>query len=770
MTRAWPIVALIATLAVAGLVDAPRAVASTSTPSAQHVTIVLAPYLTWADVTATSTPNLWRLAEKGAVGSVNARSRMREPGQPASPVESALGLSAGAWAQPEFSAAAAYNATETVAGNQTAEDIYRTVFGDGMNGAQIAYLGLPATQQVNDAKGADIVVGSLGQAVRDANGLTAAVGNSDSWTGAGQAKPARPAAVAAADIRGLVRYGDVSTDLLRSSPSAPNGVATDLERFEDVYRRADNYAKGHKGPSLVVLDAGDPVRARRFAGMVTPEVRDAQWSAALRTLDRVVGMAEKRSGPDGVLIVVSQSLYSTAEGIPAGLGPVIVSGQGWGGYLTSASTHRVGVVTNADVTATAIEAMGIPRPVAVLGDPMVPVAAPNALAEKRTHLARLSTAAVAIDAPKSGVLDAYIGFVVLLLGGAALVISQVASWSVATVHRAARFLQALLLLALCFPLAGWLMFLPTPLPSSPQVAVASLLGTAVVLWAASLLVWRYFPLRVPVAGLCLGLTGVLLLDQSVGAPFSAVGFFSYSPLLAARFYGIGNEAAALLFGASVVGAAMLLDQWPDARFSSLGRRWGIPILGFVVVGVAAAPFLGANVGTAVWALAGFACAWMLMNGQKFGARSALVVLALVILVIGAFSAIDLFGGGQQTHLGRAISSAEQGGLTQIWSIVARKAATNLRVLTSTDWSWILVAVLAFLGFARFRSASGFPQISAENPGFAAAIIATLVAGGIALLTEDSGIVIPSLIMLYTGLGLAWLMLARLGHSNAEEKM
>jgi hypothetical protein len=238
--------------------------------------------------------------------------------------------------------------------------------------------------------------------------------------------------------------------------------------------------------------------------------------------------------------------------------------------------------------------------------------------------------------------------------------------------------------------------------------------------------------------------------------------------LAARFYGLGNEAAALLFGGSLVGVALLFDQWPESRFAALGRRYGVPVLGLVVVGVAAAPFLGANVGAAAWALAGFACAWMLMNGRTLGFKSVLVIIALVVGVLLVFSAVDLLGGGEQTHLGRALLSANQGGFTELWAIVARKAETNARVLSSTNWSWILLSVLAFLGFVRFRRDDDLPAFAAKNPFFLAAVAGSLVAGAIALLTEDSGIVIPSLIVLYTGTGLAWLMLARIGGPESED--
>jgi len=769
MKRAWPIAALIAMLAVAAIADAPRAMAAPATRKAQRVTIVLAPYLEWSDVTATSTPNLWGMVQSGAVGAVNARSRVKEPSEPASPVEGALMLSAGAWVKPDFTAMAAFNATETAEGSQTAAAVYAQVFGRGMDDARLAYLGQPAQVQATGATPSGSLLGLLGQSVRDANGLTAAIGNSDvGATGGHLPKLLRPAAIAAADRRGLVLDGDVSADLLAPSPDAPYGVATDLELFEREYEDVDSNSRGRGGPSLVVLDPGDPTRARRFSVQVAPDVQRAQWLSALSTLDAVVGMAEKRAGADGVVIVVSQALYPSQDGQPAGLGPIVVSGPGWRGYVTSASTHRTGMVTTVDVSATVLDMMGVERPVGVMGDAMTPVAGPAPAEQRVSQLARMSADAVAVDAAKPGVPDVFIGMVVLALAGAALVISQSGTWLQATTRRWAGVLQALLLFALSVPLAAWLMFVPVPHPQSPSIAVIALLGTTALVWVASLIAWRRLPLRVPVAALSLSLCAVMLVDQFFGAPLSRTGFFSYSPLLGARFYGMGNEAAALLLGASIVGVGLLLDQWPDSWFGVLGKHVGLPVLGALVVGTAAAPFLGANVGAAVWAVAGFVCAWTLMDRRTIGVRSILVIVALSVALIGVFSAIDLLGGGEQTHLGRALVSAKQGGLTELWAIVARKAAANLHVLASSNSSWILAAVFGFLAFARFRPASDFPRIAAANPNLVAGIVASIVAGAIALVTEDSGIVVPSLIMLYSGTALAWLMLARIGKPDTGE--
>ena len=276
-------------------------------------------------------------------------------------------------------------------------------------------------------------------------------------------------------------------------------------------------------------------------------------------------------------------------------------------------------------------------------------------------------------------------------------------------------------------------------------------------------------MRVPVAALSLLTSAVIVVDQWLGAPASFTNFFGYSPLLAARFYGMGNEAAAILFGSSIVGIALLFDQWPDSRWTTLGKRVGIPLLAVVVLSAAAAPFWGANIGVAIWGVVGFGLAWVLMNGHHVSGKTVLWLFVAVVAVIFAFAAIDLFGGGPQTHLGRAITSAEQGGWIELWNIVARKAETNMRVLTHTNWAYILVATLAFLGFMRWRPQGDFAGTLAENPDFADAITVSLVAGLVAYFTEDSGIVIPALEVFYVGVGVVWLMLARLRPHRAPKK-
>lgn len=769
MKRALPALLLVAVVVgCLGLSSTACASPSAPSPSAssRRVILVLAPYLTWADVTTTSTPTLWRLAGTGAVGDLNTRSRTREPGgEPPSPLEGALTISSGAWAQPDYSARAAFDATETV-DSGTAASEYVRAFRRPMGANAIAYLGFPAAARINLQQSTGALPGTLGQAIVDAGGSTAAVGNSDSGSSPSAAKRLRPAAVAAADDRGLVAAGDISTSLLATSPLAPFGIATDLAAMRRALAKAVAWPTARGGPSLIVVDPGDPYRVRRYAPQATADTAASQKRAALRELDRVVEIADTMRGSDGILIVASQALAYDEAGALQGFGPVIVSGQGWSGYLTSASTHRRGIVTNPDITASVLSMLGIERPVEVVGDPFGTTAAPSTTETRVDWLASLSDTPVAIDSAKPGVVDAFIGGVVLLLALSALFIARGSRWAPRTLIPSSRILALAVLFALSVPVSCWLMFAILPRPTSAAAAVLVLLAVAATVCLVGALLGRLPRLRLPVIFLVVGTAVVLLADQLTGAHLSLVNFFGYSPLLGARYYGIGNEAAGIVVGSSLVGAGLVLDEWRRMSWVQIAARYGVPLLGLIVIVGTAAPFLGANVGVAIWGLFGYLVFWALANGYRMGWKTVVVALLLAVLVIGAFAVFDLFSGGQQTHLGRAVTSAELGGTGQLWAIAFRKVQTNVRVFGSTNWSWALGASLAFLAFLHFRPQREFAEMLEDGPCLRAAVIACLVAGVAAFLSEDSGIVVPAFIVMWPALTVAWLLLVRVARAAA----
>jgi hypothetical protein len=278
--------------------------------------------------------------------------------------------------------------------------------------------------------------------------------------------------------------------------------------------------------------------------------------------------------------------------------------------------------------------------------------------------------------------------------------------------------------------------------------------------AIALLLRRFGPATVPLIALAGATSIVILVDQWSGAPMSFAGLFGYSTLLGARYYGLGNEMAGLLFGSATVALALTLDTWPKARWQRSLAAWGWPVLGVVLIATAAAPMLGANVGPVAWMTVGLLVGWMILHGKKVLTwRNVAIVLVLIVVIVVGLSALDLLGGADtQTHLGRAISGAESGGIGTLWTIIVRKAETNMRILGRTNWTWMLVAVLALLGYMRWRPRGEFAAMLKRFPAFSVSVAAALFAGVVGYFTEDSGIIIPALMFIPVGVSALYLML------------
>lgn len=735
------------------------ALSSGSDTSDAQVIVVLAPYLTWADINPVTMPALSRLLDRSALANLNVANRNREATR-ALPTAAALTISAGTWAAADPLAPEPFNVTEYYEGGPASEAYERTS-GVAVQDNEIVYLGISRNRRFNEANPTlDVRIGSLGQGVLDAGGQTAAVGNADRGYMSRGVLRNRPAALLAMDAEGRVRFGDVSPGVLVDDPDAPFGYRTDVDGFREALLDAHQSMSAIPGPDLIVLDSGDMQRAYEFEPEVAIGVAQTHRRAALATLDEIIDAAVGIQRPNGTVLVVPH-LVANTPGEPAGLAPLVIAGSEWSGLARSSSTQRDGLVTNMDITVTVLDLLGAQAPVSALGNPMSTRPARGTPSDRIPALAEMDISARAVDAAKPPVLNGFIAFTTLILFAAAFVLLRASRWSTSTTRSAAAILRSALLFVLAVPPASLLMFLFDTNPTDAMQATSLFLMFTAGLGTLGVLVQRVRGARLALGLLSLVGAVTLLVDQWLGGPLSFGGFLSYSPLAAARYYGLGNEGAALLMGSMLVGMAFLFDEYSDSRATLALKRWGIPLIGLAMVVTSAAPFLGANVGVVAWGVVGFAVLWALMNGYRITWKLiGLSVLGMIVL-IALFSLLDIYTGDGQTHLGRAWASAGAGGLMELWLIVARKAETNIRVLTRTNWSYLLIAVLAFLGFMRWRPQGDFAATLDENPHFSAAMAACLVSGIAAYVTEDSGIVIPALIMLYVGAGILHLMLSRL---------
>jgi len=741
------------------LIGLPASVSAAKVPPASTVVVVLAPYVTWEDIAGGAMPVTRTLAASSTLGDLNVRSSARFATNP-SQTHIVLSMSAGSPAAFDPLAPSAHGVNQRLEAG-TAGEAYRRSMGTEPGDSAIVYLGLPRIIKASEAGTFATVPGALGQAIVTAGGSTAAVGNSDGGYRQGDIYRSRPAAVLAMDATGRVQFGDISTELVTERADAPYGITTDTGSLGVAYRDALRQTGAHGGPALVVLDAGDPERAFNFAGDASPDAAEAHRVAAAGVVDQVVSLALADLPADGVLMVVSTGQVPPEVG-PSGFGPVIISGPGFEtGLVSSSSTHRVGLMTDLDVSATVLSVLGLERPVEVLGNRATTAPSSDDLADRFDYLTRLNDTAVAVDTVRPLVQNSYITITVIVLLVCAALLRPMQRALDGWGGRLAGVFGRLILLLLAMPVSATLMYVFVPRPAS-ALAVALLFGaTTLVTWLVSLALDRRWGSAIALAWVALLSAGVLLADQLLGAPLSFSGMFSYSPLLGARYYGLGNEGASVVVGGGLVGVALVADAFRDRPWTRIVRAWGPPVVGALVVLISAAPFLGANIGVIAWGTVAFGILWMHLNGRSITWKTVLAMIVVIGGVVAAFSLYEaLSGSGAQTHLGRAWESAGTGGISELLLIVARKAETNWRVLRATNWSILMIAILAFLGFMRWRPHGVFAETLQAYPGFAVAMTAALWGSLVGYFTEDSGIVIPALVMLYVTGSLLHIMLSR----------
>lgn len=676
--------------------------ASTATPAAGVETaasprlavLVLAPYLTFEDLSPSETPALWRLAEEGAVGAMNARTADRNQPNAAS---GALSISASRWASAAMGASA------------TAADI-------------------SALQAANDSVLTRPVLGALGSAVRGQGGITGSLsaGNTSAWN---SAAVRRPAELAAMDTSGTA---DSSADR--------SGSMQQLS--------------GDDGIRLVVVDSPALMFADESTTMTASQSRAAH-RAAVAELDETVRHLRRGAPADTFWLIVAPATVEPPGEDPV-MGPAIASGRGWSGTLTSPSTHRRGIITNLDVAPTLLDALGLKVPAVMVGSAVT--AQPSAL-PLTTRLAALSAAdrsAGALDRLRNVWFTH--AFVALSLAACGLAV-----WAIGRRSRrdasaptpiAEKIAAPLVLLVCALPPAAWLMLLLRPQPMSVAEA-ATALGVATAVVLAGLLGVRRLagahaadrPVRAALAApfaASVLTTVIILAEQWLGAPMRA-GLLSYSVRSGWRYYGMGNEGAALAVSASIVAVGLCAELLGDSPASHMVRRLALPIVGLAVLVTAAAPFAGANAGVAVWGVVAYGVAWAAMNRVRLTARVVAVIGLVVAVAIVAFAAIDLSSGvSGSTHLGRFVSGAVSGDVVSTGEMVGRKLANNLGYFVVTTYTLLFLGMGGIFVLLRRGSASGLRRAVAPLPALRAALLGVFAGGLMALVSEDSSSVMPAL--------------------------
>ncbi|MCI1963509.1 MAG: hypothetical protein LKK54_03400 [Ancrocorticia sp.] len=211
---------------------------------------------------------------------------------------------------------------------------------------------------------------------------------------------------------------------------------------------------------------------------------------------------------------------------------------------------------------------------------------------------------------------------------------------------------------------------------------------------------------------------VLAVDATTGSRAMADSPVGFNLLTAARFYGVGNEAYALLATGSLIALSFLGTQ--------LKGRFGITltaVLGLVVAAIDALPRWGSDFGGALSYLPGLIVLLFLLANVRISWKKIIGIGLLTVCAAGALAIADwMRPAATRTHLGQFVQSIIDG---DVWDILGRKLSTNLRLLTTSTHRWVVLAALllfflALIHMLRRRTAvdaTGHPCVVPQNsPG------------------------------------------------------
>jgi hypothetical protein len=742
---------LVVLLALLGGATAPAAAAEDDDRwAADRVLTIGVPGLTWSDLDAGRTPQLWALAEDSAISALSVRAarpttclldgwatlgagnRARYPG----PVEPIPPVPLPSAPLPEDQAAGPDGAPGTAAAPAAVPEVDARLSFCGLE-EQVAEVGLAEPKRTVARVAADEATARFGAepgALGDAVGCSTVVGRAAS------------VAVAGAASQFTVR------DALPTDDTELTGLLADCPL------------------TLVSLDeltdAGRPVADQTDTG-TQPSAREA----GLAVIDEAVGRLRAAvAGLPGETLLLLQGISEVNGGRPQ-LHVGLANGPGvTPGWLSSASTGRAPFTQLIDVAPTALRALGVERPASMNGQPVTVAAGRPALATALAELDRVNTRAV-VHYRSTGAtfwLLVLVNAVVVLLGvlglggwdrgwlpGRSGRRSRVRDWlrRRRAGRRSAAVLRVLALAVAALPISTYLANLvPWDLSSAPRPALAgSVLGVDLLLTAlAALGPWRHRRLGPAVVVLAATLA-TLAGDVLTGSHLELDGLLGYDAIVAGRFTGYGN----LTFGLLSVSALLLTAAGAAAvarRSAAPGRRhWLLPVLlaGVVCVVLIGAPPLGRDFGGVLAAVPGFLVLGMLLARIRVTPTRLVAVLSVAVLAVGTVAVLDwLRPADQRSHLGRFVGQVIEG---EAWTVVRRKAEANLSILLGSPLAWMLLVALvaAFWllrpgGLLRSRPGRGAAGLSAADVAvLRAGLTAVALSLTLGALVNDSGVALPA---------------------------
>lgn len=533
---------------------------------------------------------------------------------------------------------------------------------------------------------------------------------------------------------GVVPYAAVGPELLRSDPAAPFGVSSDQTALEEAVNAA-----GDVRCASMVIAHGDLLRADRW-GLTIGEDPGPLLDEALLRADALLGhVSTELDLQRDLLVIVSPT--SPVWDPDVHLGVAIAVGPGFppASRLESASTRTAPLVTLPDIAPTVLDHLDIERPASMLGRPWI--AADEWAGGPIAKLVALDMESVVAHSLQADIATSFVIFQIVTYALAVLLLMRRERFRAAVHAPLMRGIEACVLGIVAFPLTT---YLASPVPAhrlGPWGYVSALVLIDVLLVS---ICWNLFPQRLDRLLAVTGATLVLFMaDLSFGGPLQLNAVFGNDPIVAGRFSGLGNIAYAVFGTSCLMTGALLVHRWPDRR-TVYAIVAGLFVLTVVFDG---APGLGSDVGGVISLVPVLGVTYALLLGKRPGLKIVITTIVVMLLAVGLFLAWDMARPPEsRTHLARLFEDVRARGSDAFFEAVERKIRTNLRVFRSTIWTYLVPPALAVIAYLLVRPTGRWHSLAQTYPKIRAGLIGGLLLGVVGFAVNDSGIVVPAMVL------------------------
>jgi hypothetical protein len=448
---------------------------------------------------------------------------------------------------------------------------------------------------------------------------------------------------------------------------------------------------------------------------------------AVEELERILAGVTATGQADLVIVVgISEIGAETSH-----LHVAVMHGPGLpDGILQSASTGRQGFVQLIDVAPTVLTALDESVPPAMAGQPFGSVAQQSTLGREIGGFIDQDKAAVEHRRLSSQSPFLLVGLS-LLLCAAAFLWWQRADRS----GSQRRYVHAAGLFVASIPVSTFLADLyPWWRQGHPALAllVCTLIAASAVCALVVLGPWRTSPYGSAVA-LAAVTCAVLACDALTGSNLQLNSLLGYDGIVAGRFTGFGNMPFGVYAAGALICLAALLAAQPEAA------GWVAAGFGLAVVGIDGMPGLGSDFGGVIALTPAIILMTMVAAGIRLSARRALTAGLAGLVTVTVLALLDHARPVEsQTHLGRFVGQVLDG---TAWTVVTRKADSNLQVLTHSSLALMLPLTAVTLWWLFRRPAGPGRPLLERSRSLRVALTGLLVTAVLGSAVNDSGIAV-----------------------------